>query len=104
VKQVEWTKSSDRGLIADAIAHILGTSAPPFNENVGKWQPFDPLAAVPGYIYVDGNRHGSPKATKFQTYTKPSLNMLFCDGHASPVSVKEAWNAIHNPGDDKTGP
>ena len=23
---------------------------------------------------------------------------------AQPVSVKQAWNAIHNPGEDKTGP
>jgi hypothetical protein len=29
--------------------------------------------------------------------------MLFCDGHATSVSVKEAWNAIHNPGSDMAG-
>jgi prepilin-type processing-associated H-X9-DG protein len=22
------------------------------------------------------------------------MNMLFCDGHVSPVSVREAWSAI----------
>jgi prepilin-type N-terminal cleavage/methylation domain-containing protein/prepilin-type processing-associated H-X9-DG protein len=104
VKQTEWTKASDRGLVADAVAHILGSSAPPFSSTVGKWQPFDPIAAVAGYIYLDGNRHGAPNTTKTQSYNKPCLNMLFCDGHASPVSVKQAWNAIHNPGEDKAGP
>jgi prepilin-type N-terminal cleavage/methylation domain-containing protein/prepilin-type processing-associated H-X9-DG protein len=104
VKQVEWKKASDRCLVADAVTHILGTSGPPFDSTVGKWQPYDPIAAVAGYIYLDGNRHGAPNTTKKQSYNKPCLNMLFCDGHAQPVSVKQAWNAIHNPGEDKAGP
>ena len=36
--------------------------------------------------------------TNQQSTRVQSMNMLFCDGHAAPVSVKEAWNAIHNPG------
>ena len=104
VKQTEWRKASDRGLVADAVAHILGSSAPPFNATVGKWQPFDPISAVAGYIYLDGNRHGPPSATKQQTFDKPCLNMLFFDGHAQAVSVRQAWNAIHSPGADTTTP
>lgn len=32
------------------------------------------------------------------------MNMLFSDGHAEAVSVIDAWNAIHNPGEDKSSP
>jgi prepilin-type processing-associated H-X9-DG protein len=39
-----------------------------------------------------------PTATKKDAYNTAGFNMLFCDGHASSVSAKEAWNAIHNPG------
>jgi prepilin-type processing-associated H-X9-DG protein len=43
-------------------------------------------------FYVDGNRHakrGAPKSADNKT-----MNMLFLDGHAGPVSVKDAWEAF----------
>jgi prepilin-type N-terminal cleavage/methylation domain-containing protein/prepilin-type processing-associated H-X9-DG protein len=94
LRQTAWTKSAERGLIADAVAHIIST--PATFSSASKWQPFDPVAW--GAFYVDGGRHAKRGVTKAQTYSSASMNMLFCDGHAAAVSVKEAWNAIHNPG------
>ena len=76
-------------------------STPGTITSTSKWQPFDDVKW--GAFYVDGRRHMKPSATKLQTYNDRGLNMLFCDGHAAPVSVKEAWNAIHNPGSDQAG-
>jgi prepilin-type processing-associated H-X9-DG protein len=99
-KQLKWTNPTERGLIADAVAHVLQTPA-----TIGptsQWQPYDPVAQ--GAFYVDGRRHGRDDVSKAQSYRQPLMNMLFCDGHAAPVSVKEAWNAIHNPGKDLAVP
>ena len=106
-KQSHWTKSSERGLIADSITHVITT--PPMFGPTGKMMPFDygpsepPSKSVPaGTFYVDATRHLKPGVTKRQAWNQKGLNMLFCDGHAEPVSVKEAWNAIVNPGADGT--
>jgi len=101
VKQVKWTKSAERGLVADAVAHIIQT---PNTMSLagGHWQPFyavDP--ADVNQIFVDATRHAKPGTTKEQSYGNPGFNMLFCDGHASPVSVRDAWNAINNPGQNR---
>jgi prepilin-type processing-associated H-X9-DG protein len=34
--------------------------------------------------------------TKQASYNNKYMNALFCDGHAEPVSVKQAWQAICN--------
>jgi prepilin-type N-terminal cleavage/methylation domain-containing protein/prepilin-type processing-associated H-X9-DG protein len=98
IKQTQWTKASDRGLIADSIAHNIQT--PATIDSKGKWQPFD---AVNAGFNVDSTRHAKRGTSKEQSYTTQGMNMLFCDGHASAVSVKEAWNAIHNPGSNMAG-
>ena len=36
--------------------------------------------------------------TKEQSYNNPYMNALYCDGHAAPVSVKQAWQDMVNPG------
>ncbi|HEX8916524.1 MAG TPA: type II secretion system protein [Humisphaera sp.] len=95
-----WSKPAERGLVADAVAHILQT--PATMSSSGQWQPFDPVGT--GAFYVDGARHHAPGVAKAKTYSSPGMNMLFCDGHVSTVSVRQAWNAIHNPGEDKAGP
>jgi prepilin-type processing-associated H-X9-DG protein len=98
IKQTQWTKASDRGLIADSIAHNIQT--PATIDSNGKWQPFD---AVNAGFNVDSTRHAKRGTSKAQSYTAQGMNMLFCDGHAAAVSVKEAWNAIHNPGSNMAG-
>jgi prepilin-type N-terminal cleavage/methylation domain-containing protein/prepilin-type processing-associated H-X9-DG protein len=105
IRQGRWTKASQRALVLDSITHVVGT--PPMMDSVsGRWFPFDfnGGAGIFGAFYVDGARHARKGATKKETYLNPGLNALYCDGHAETVSVREAWNAIHNPGADLAGP
>ena len=96
---------TERGLVADSITHILEVPDT-LSLSTSRWQPFDGGSAgyVPGGVNVDSTRHARPGTTKQMSANNRYMNMLFCDGHATPVSVKEAWNAIHNPGEDKTTP
>jgi len=107
VKASEWKQPTDRGLIADSITHIIGTPDT-MAFSTAKFFPYDYAGSgtIPaGTFYIDGRRHAGTKTTKQQAFTSTKgVNMLFCDGHAASVTVKEAWNAIHNPGQDKTTP
>jgi prepilin-type processing-associated H-X9-DG protein len=98
----EWTHQTDRGLIADSVAHIIQT--PANITSTSQWQQYDPVAFSATAFYVDGSRHAPPNLSKARSYDGQYMNMLFCDGHVASVSVREAWNAIHNPGYDKAGP
>ena len=100
IRQARWTKASERALVLDSITHVVST--PLTMNSGGKWFPFDPV--VFGAFYVDGARHGKKGITKMESYTRPALNALYCDGHAETVSVRHAWNSIVNPGQDKAGP
>ena len=104
IKQARWTKAAERGLIADAIAHVISTPDS-ISSTTGKWQPFDPIPSPQDTVsfYVDAKRHMKPSASKTDSYNSAGFNMLFCDGHAAAVSVREAWNAIHNPGANMAG-
>ncbi len=102
VPMSQWTKPDARGLVADSITHVIQMSGT-MNSTTAKWFPFDPIAADGLTFYVDTSRHNRKSMSKKESYMKPSLNMLFCDGHAATVSVRQAWNAIHNPGQEKAG-
>jgi prepilin-type N-terminal cleavage/methylation domain-containing protein/prepilin-type processing-associated H-X9-DG protein len=97
-----WTKAADRGLVADSVTHIIGMNGTVTQlASTNTWYDMDPSIAAPD-IYVDAGRHGPKK--HLDQYNSPCLNMLFCDGHVVTVSVRQAWNAIHNPGQDNTLP
>jgi prepilin-type processing-associated H-X9-DG protein len=105
-KQVEWTHAAERGLIADAITHVIttpGTFGP-----TSPMMPFDYSSGptIPaGTFYVDAKRHLAPAASKKDAFNSAGMNMLFCDGHAGTISVRDAWNSIHNPAaGDQTSP
>jgi prepilin-type N-terminal cleavage/methylation domain-containing protein/prepilin-type processing-associated H-X9-DG protein len=102
VKQSEWTRgnASQRGLVADSITHVIET--PAAFDRTSAWMPFDPISAGP--FYVDAKRHAPADMKKPESYTRRTFNLLFCDAHVETVSVREAWNALVNPGMDKAGP
>jgi prepilin-type N-terminal cleavage/methylation domain-containing protein/prepilin-type processing-associated H-X9-DG protein len=102
-KLTEWSKASDRGLIADSVAHVLTT--PLTIKSTDTWYPVRPGEAATPTFLIDGARHAPPSVqSHVKEYTTPYTNMLFCDGHVMAVTVREAWNAIRNPGQDKAGP
>jgi prepilin-type N-terminal cleavage/methylation domain-containing protein/prepilin-type processing-associated H-X9-DG protein len=109
----QWTKGSDRLLIGEGFAYFIqmggGTRTSPknnppgFNPATEIWWPFGSTVPVGNwetncYFWVDGARHGKPGVTRQQTYNNRYMNALFVDGHAQPISVREAWQAICNPG------
>jgi prepilin-type N-terminal cleavage/methylation domain-containing protein/prepilin-type processing-associated H-X9-DG protein len=96
-KQNQWTRPSERGLIADSQTHILQV---PAWSSITNWQPFALTGST--VMYVDSTRHLKPGVTKRFTVDQRGINMLFCDGHAAPVSLREAYNAIRNPGVNTT--
>ena len=103
IPAAKWRiRGAERGLVADSVTHIIGTP-PTFSRSATLWQPYDGSAPSGGF-YVDGSRHARSGTPKIRTATEKNMNMLFCDGHAAPVSVSEAWNSIHNPGQDLTTP
>jgi prepilin-type processing-associated H-X9-DG protein len=111
-KAVEWKQSSDRLLLGEGLAYFIQMSpvarvASTFNPKIHYWWPFDDTTQLDGsrnqwenntYFWVEGSRHGPRDATKPMTYNRPYMNALFCDGHAAQVSVKQAWQAICDPG------
>ena len=104
VRQNRWTRPSQRALVLDSITHIV--AAPPtFDSNTGRWFPFDfnGGSGIFGSLYVEA-RHARKGASKKETYHNKSLNALYCDGHAETITVRNAWDAIHNPGAELSGP
>jgi prepilin-type N-terminal cleavage/methylation domain-containing protein/prepilin-type processing-associated H-X9-DG protein len=100
-KQSMWTKPTDRALMFDAVHPLTvlsnKTAEPDY---ITKW-PFKPenpggedFPLEPNALFIgfDWNRHG--KNQKRNDFDVPSMNMLFCDGHASFVSTREAFKAI----------
>jgi prepilin-type N-terminal cleavage/methylation domain-containing protein/prepilin-type processing-associated H-X9-DG protein len=108
LKSSEWTKSSDRLLLADSPQDYISVS----NRTRGSfdrakmWWPYEPTNTIGNcHLWVDGRRHAKPGTGKDATYkTGRWVNALFCDGHAEPVSVSDAWNAIVNPGEKTAKP
>jgi prepilin-type N-terminal cleavage/methylation domain-containing protein len=115
VKASVWgRKGSDRGLISDSDASIIFTiyhgsrnniKSQPFlsvTEFVQSWDQFN-------HFSVNSLRHARPPrnlsvATRRASLKIAGMNKLLCDGHAAPVTVLQAWNAIHNPGSDRVRP
>ena len=90
-KQSQWTKPGERCLIAESVhANLSVTANWPWW--TGPTMPATPDVAGAVSMPLDFNRHG--KLPQGNGPDVPSMNMLFCDGHASTVSLKQAHYAI----------
>lgn len=99
-RQFARKNSSESGLLADSMTHII--NVPGYGVNYaysavisGGWQPGPSVSPYTNgglAFYVDGGRH--LKGGKAKDDRVRGMNMLFCDGHVAPVSVREAWEAI----------
>jgi prepilin-type processing-associated H-X9-DG protein len=99
IRQNVWgRKGADRLMIADSVWDIIWLSNDPYS-SATKFQPYDPAAFVAPGISIDA-RHKKPNANKAAAQSGKFINALFADGHAASVSVREAHNAIRNPGQD----
>jgi prepilin-type N-terminal cleavage/methylation domain-containing protein/prepilin-type processing-associated H-X9-DG protein len=96
--------ASQRGLITDSQGIVIYTLYD-FRDAVTRFQPFFQTDFEPNTNFaVDATRHATKPLNRRQALKAKAMNMLFCDLHVEPVTVKEAWNAIHNPGQDRTRP
>ena len=103
-KYTVWgKKGSDRLLIADSTVEFIYTP-PTFSRATVLFQPYDPANFGAPNFWVDGSRHLKPGTKKAVALGSKGINALFVDGHATNVSVPEAWNAIYNPGSDNAKP
>ncbi|HSH93806.1 MAG TPA: prepilin-type N-terminal cleavage/methylation domain-containing protein [Roseimicrobium sp.] len=87
----QWRRPAERGLVGDSVASQLAiaTSTWPWWTPTTSQMPLIPDVAK---FTLDFNRHSSTgKGTSVST---ASINMLYCDGHVSVVSAREAFRAI----------
>jgi len=98
-KMTAWSRSAERALVFDAIHNggyfaskgwNIGDSSAPYNVlDPTIILPKSPISNYP----IDWNRHTKAKPGAVRA-SDTSMNMLFCDGHASTVSAREAYKAI----------
>lgn len=108
-RSTEWHNPAQRCLVGEGLAYFIQISpdtrvASKFIPSAQPWWPYGKTMGPPisnwennCYLWLEGNRHGKANVTQKQSYNERYMNMLFCDGHAVPVSVREGWQAIANP-------
>jgi len=114
-KQSYWgRRGAERLLVADSIQDIIAlpssvalanvatyTNYQAFNTKTVGFAPYIQAQTTVDDFMID-SRHMKPGTPKAAAINMRSINALFCDGHAASVSPREAFNAIHNPGQDTT--
>jgi prepilin-type processing-associated H-X9-DG protein len=117
-KMEAWgRRSQDRALLADSngfdliMSQSWSVAAETANPPTVMTQPVSmgmdyPAATsmTPPYIAVDAMRHVAASADKKKILKQRGVNMLFVDGHAAPVTPREAWIAAYGGGRDMTDP
>lgn len=104
VKSWDWNaRGSERGVIGCATTHAVA-AASTFSRSSSEWAPFPPTDPAQPQLLFDSTRHLKGGTSKKASAKHKGLNMLFADGHATPVSIVEAWNAIRYPGQDRSTP
>jgi prepilin-type N-terminal cleavage/methylation domain-containing protein/prepilin-type processing-associated H-X9-DG protein len=105
-KESVWTRkpSAQRLIVADSQLDIIEMGTTKFKNDVTQIQPYDKADATKQErFYVDA-RHTKRGAGKKEAMNSKSINALFTDGHVEPVTPREAWNAVRNPGQDTSTP
>ncbi len=97
-----FTKASDRIILVDSVFHVLVSLPPAGLSSKNTWFTGPSAPTTPDF-QVDP-RHGSKGISHTEQFNRSCVNALFCDGHAATVSVKQAYNAVRNPGMDSAGP
>lgn len=94
-KQVQYKKPAERALLLESIhPYEMTTYTWPFQPEGSLAFPERPTNswAAPAFFTLDFNRHS--KVAKGTKQTTPSMNVLYCDGHAGTASAREAFRAV----------
>lgn len=102
IKAILYKRHSgaSHALIADSQIDLLQVTNVGWTTSTMFW-PFDTFTTAQSPIICVEARHKKRTMSKLQAAETPSLNMLFCDGHAAPVSAHDAFRAVRSPGRDK---
>jgi prepilin-type processing-associated H-X9-DG protein len=102
-KMTQWRQAGERALLFDGVdnrgffTRKNWNEGQPVTEQGVIFKPSDPGALLPKFSHyefpLDWNRHAKPKPGQVRN-SDPSLNVLFCDGHAATVSARQAYKAI----------
>ena len=97
-KQGQWRRAGERCLLFDSVHPIWTVSFSTGTDYATKW-PFAPETATPfpeqpdgGIFTLDYNRHA--KRNLGNKPSDPSMNVLYCDGHAVYTNCREAYRSI----------
>ena len=95
-------RSAEKGLVVDSMTHVMNipsATTRDYNAAIANgWQPGPAGTESSLYtnggkaLYVDAGRH--LKGSRAKDDKVRGMNMLFCDGHVTSVSVREAWEAM----------
>jgi len=105
-KMEKWgVRAAQRGLLADSNSYDIVSSAKWSKANAAATPPAakcDPFVTntTGTYIIVDGTRHVAPTNNLKKILQAKGVNMLFVDGHATPVTPEDAWIATRGGGID----
>jgi prepilin-type N-terminal cleavage/methylation domain-containing protein/prepilin-type processing-associated H-X9-DG protein len=100
-KYTSWKSGAERALIFDGVhnggffaAKWWNTAAAPPADGYDVLNASVTLPEFPTQNWpIDWNRHSKAKPGKVKA-SDLTFNMLFCDGHAAPVSARDAYKAI----------
>jgi prepilin-type N-terminal cleavage/methylation domain-containing protein/prepilin-type processing-associated H-X9-DG protein len=106
LKESTWTKklASDRLLLCDSQIDEMQMGPNQFSSSTIHFWPYDVFLAADASRFSVDARHIKPGVPRNEAINRPSINVLFADGHCATVSVRDAWNAIRNPGQNTTLP
>jgi len=104
MKSTQFTRGAERVLIYEATFNAGYPAPTAWNTGTGaatvngvSYNPTDNTAILPPwgdqYVSIDWNRHTKAKVGKVRN-SDPSLNVLYCDGHAATVSARECYAGI----------
>jgi prepilin-type N-terminal cleavage/methylation domain-containing protein/prepilin-type processing-associated H-X9-DG protein len=95
-KASAWTHAGQRALLFDGI-HNGGYWTSTTNKTSWPYEPDVASKPLPKFVSytmpIDWNRH-TKRLPGMVRSSDPSMNVLYCDGHASTVSAREAYRAI----------
>lgn len=94
VKGSQHSQAAERALIVESVTGILAITLMPG----ARWR-YQPEGSTPFPTRPDGisfsidfSRHANRAVANRPD--DPSLNVLFCDGHAAPMSARQTWGAL----------
>jgi prepilin-type N-terminal cleavage/methylation domain-containing protein/prepilin-type processing-associated H-X9-DG protein len=99
-RQQYWGRqAAERLLVADSTVDIIQLPPNGYTATV-KFSPYENMPQLPATtddFFVDA-RHMKAGTRKEAAKGMTPINALFADGHAGPVSPKQAYDAIRSPG------